>query len=142
MIDIIEKDGFTFYKPTFKKKTDSSESVEQINYVNWIRENHPNIVFFAVVNERKSNAKDMEKLKRQGLVTGIPDLYLSLNGKSIFIEMKKHNGIFSHFRASQRTAATDLMDSGQVVVVCFGMLAAIIATEEFIKLCSKTTCIG
>ena len=137
LIDIIKKDGFTFYKPDLHLAPCALELTEQVNLINWLSYNHPSMFYFATVNERNSSIVNMQKLKRQGLVTGVPDLYLALDGKTMFIEMKKHNGKFSDLRKTQRDVITELSEQGQTTMVCFGFLAAKQAIEEYFNLCSK-----
>ena len=133
-IKVIDIDGIKGYQPLTKSKTDRTEYSGQVNLINWLKYNHDDIFYFATVNERNSSPGDMAKLKKQGLITGVPDLYLARAGKSLFIEMKTHNGTPSHFRESQREVALDITDSGHTVVVCFGFEAAKVAIKQFFEL--------
>lgn len=128
-----EEHTFTFFKPVDKNELDPPESAEQINLVNWAAFNHPELSFFAVVNEqsvdnKKTNrglaAKAMQQQKRQGLKIGTPDTFWVHKGKVLLIEMKKHNGNFKDLRETQRKEIKELNDSGQDVFVCFGFHAA------------------
>lgn len=133
IVEVIQKDDFTFYKPTVLLNDDPVESIHQINLINWIEENHPELFLFATVNERNSSKANMVKLKRQGLKTGVPDLYISKHGNQLFIEMKRHNGVFSDLRQSQRDIITEMKDKGEAVVVCFGFLASKLAVIDFLE---------
>lgn len=108
------------------KKADRSifsESSHQINCVNWFRNKYPNAKLVATVNERNSSGRDMAKLKRQGLVTGFPDLTIIYKKKTAYPEMKRENVTDSAIDADQLIQLDELQRQGFFVAVCFGFEA-------------------
>ena len=63
-----------------------SESQLQIECVNWFRQNYPNKIIYAIPNGGSRNVIEAVKMKREGILKGIPE---SSNGfHSLYIEMK------------------------------------------------------
>lgn len=56
------------------------ESELQINCVNWFRYQYPQykMLLFAIPNGGKRNITTAMNLKREGVISGVPDLFLSL----------------------------------------------------------------
>lgn len=109
--------------PQIKDRTDNSESTDQISGVAWFKHYYPEAKIVATVNERKSTINNMQKLKRQGLVTGFPDLSIYLDGRSYFIEMKKSAATLSAIKKDQIIQLNELQDRCFDVAVCFGLQA-------------------
>lgn len=68
-----------------------NESQLQIECVNWFRQNYPNKIIYAIPNGGSRNVIEAVKMKREGILKGIPDLCIpeSSNGfNSLYIEMK------------------------------------------------------
>lgn len=94
----------------------------------------------AIVKQRKRDGKmvrfsrEAGKLKAEGLVAGIPDLFLPVpNGlyPGLWIEMKAEDGEVS---PEQKRAIAELQLHGYKAVVCYGYRQAI---EELTKYCEK-----
>lgn len=63
----------------------------QVNCVNWFRYQYPNVLIMAIPNGGNRNLITAMKLKAEGVVSGVPDLFIPVsNGKyhGMFIEMK------------------------------------------------------
>lgn len=64
--------------------------------MNWFRLNYKKYIIFAVPNGEKRNLLTAIRLKKEGVLAGIPDLCILLSdGKFFFIEMKSVKGRLS-----------------------------------------------
>lgn len=123
----LHKDVRVYRSPKRKLK----ETPEQINYISWLRFNHPELAerCFHAINETSGGANYQAQLNKMGRNKGIPDLhFLCL---PFVIEMKKTIGgsVSSEQKEHLNTAA----ESGWLSCVCFGAEAAKLATIDFIK---------
>lgn len=80
-----------------KKAPVLSEHDEQRNLVHWFRLQYPHLArcFFAIPNGGHRNILVAKKMKDEGVMRGVADLFLMLprNGcHGLFIEMKKSSG--------------------------------------------------
>lgn len=107
------------------------EDIEQIDYVSWLRFNHPEMHArcFHVPNETQSSISYQSKLTNMGRNSGIPDLMFI--GLPFVIEMKKI--INASVRGVQKEKLNISAEAGWFTCVCFGAEAAKLATEDFIK---------
>ena len=74
-----------------KKKPAQPESKMQQECVKWFRFQYPNHVLFAIPNGGSRNAIEAAKLKREGVLSGVADLFLSCARKGLhglYIELK------------------------------------------------------
>lgn len=86
--------------PTVRPGMSFLEKDEQIALVAWLRLNH--IRHHSVPNSAASTREQGANLKRQGLVAGVPDLYVFLPGQAnIAIELKRECGILGDVDALQ-----------------------------------------
>lgn len=67
-----------------------SEHQEQAGFVQWFRAKWPRVLIFAVPNGGKRNILTARNLKLEGVVPGVPDLFIPAWG--IWIEMKRQHG--------------------------------------------------
>lgn len=98
------------------------ESTEQIILINRIRHFHQGILCFAIPNGGKRDPKEAARLKREGVLAGIPDIMVAeARGQfhGLFIEMKKADG--GRTSAEQRQRIAELKDRGYRVEVCHGV---------------------
>lgn len=115
-----------------------SEHAEQSKVISYCK--IKKIPVFAIPNgtylngTRLQRAKQMNKLKAEGLSKGVPDLFIPVpfNKKhGLFIEMKRIKG--SSTSAEQKAWIHDLNYSGYEAVICKGGAEAIEKIEEYIK---------
>jgi hypothetical protein len=92
------------------------EDIEQINFVNWFRHNHPDIMIFHVPNGGKRNAREAARLKQMGVLAGIPDLFIP--SLMLWIEMKRTKG--GSLSKHQKEIIPKLESYGYKVFVCKG----------------------
>jgi hypothetical protein len=107
-----------------------TELTEQIAVVEWCDLLHIPIIH--IPNEGKRSVAYGANLRRAGLRSGVPDLFLPLarNGRhGLFIELKNGKGRTSE---AQREWLGRLNDLGYRAVVCYGADAAIAEIKSYI----------
>ena len=75
-----------------KAKTESSE---QIRFVNRVRQFYPDVLIFAIPNGGGRSPMEATKLKEEGVLAGVPDLFVAHPigiWHGAFFEMKKAKG--------------------------------------------------
>jgi len=78
-------------KPFIKRK--STESVEQIKFVQHVRTFHPELVIFSVPNGGDVSASQRIRLTQEGMLAGVPDVMVfGLNRSTLAIEFKRPDG--------------------------------------------------
>jgi len=120
-----------------RKKRNDKEHLEQAAFFEWVNLHkhfyHPLRGFFAVPNGGSRNIVTAVKLKKEGVVRGVADvfnLYSSKNCKhtAIAIEFKiKGNCQSPHQKAWQEIAE----DAGVCYVVCYSCQEAICETKKY-----------
>ena len=86
---------------------------EQVGFVNWFRGKFPTVLIFAVPNGGKRTIKVATKLKAEGVVRGIPDLYIP--AWHLWVEMKRIKG--GKVSPDQRKIHIYLEGIGDTVIV-------------------------
>lgn len=97
-----------------------SEHAEQVGFVRWFRTKWPRVVIFAIPNGGKRNITTAKLLVKEGVVAGIPDLFIPAWG--IWVEMKRQKG--GRLSPDQEGMIAYLESIGHRVVVGFGALDA------------------
>ena len=108
-----------------KKIITPKEREEQVGFFRWISL-HPDAaqargLIFAVPNGARVTIGQGVKLKAEGLMTGVPDIFLALpKGRyhGLFIEMKRIGG--RKPGTEQVEWMNRLKDKGYAVALCFG----------------------
>jgi hypothetical protein len=72
------------------KKTLPTEHQEQVNFVEWVKLQFPSMRFFAIPNGMRTGFSQAKKAKREGLSSGVPDLYFP--SLKLWVEMKRVKG--------------------------------------------------
>lgn len=106
-----------------------SEDLEQINFVNWFRYQFPKVLIIHIPNGGKRHAGEAAKLKRMGVVAGVPDLFIP--EWRLWVEMKRVKG--GKLSENQKNIIPELERIGYTVVVCNGFEDAKLAIEELRK---------
>ena len=104
-----------------------SEHAEQVTFVNWFRLQFPKVLIFAIPNGGLRNAVVAKKLKLEGVIKGVPDLYIP--SKKIWIEMKRQKG--GKLSNDQKRVIKYLEDNGDRVIIGYGFKDA---KEQILKL--------
>ena len=96
-----------------------SEDHEQEAFINWFRLNYKDCFIFSVPNGGSRNLIEAAKMKKTGLVAGVPDLIiLTPDGKTIFLEMKKQKG--GRLYKVQKQIIPKIQSLGFEVIIGFG----------------------
>ena len=85
-----------------KPKSNSSEYMELVGFINWFRGRFPGVLIFHIPNGEYRHISVGKRLKAEGVVAGIPDLFVpewrlwiemkTVDGGTLSIEQKKiHN---------------------------------------------------
>jgi hypothetical protein len=78
-------------KPFIKRK--STESVEQIKFVQHVRTFNPDVLVFSVPNGGDVSASQRIRLTQEGMLAGVPDVLLfALDRPTLAIEFKRPDG--------------------------------------------------
>lgn len=94
------------------------ESQLQRACITWLRLQYPKVVAFAIPNGGKRNAREGAILKAEGVLAGVPDLFIAEPrgiDAGLFIEMKAGKGAVS---AAQKDMGERLLVVGYGVAVC------------------------
>jgi hypothetical protein len=115
--------GVTLYLMMYRKKAAMrstvsllSEHDEQAGFVQWFRAKWPRVLIFAIPNGGKRNISTAKKLKAEGVVPGVPDLFIPAWG--IWIEMKRQKG--GRTSSDQDDMISYLENVGHRVIVGYG----------------------
>jgi hypothetical protein len=111
-----------------------TEHHHQVLTVAWFRATYPHLaqLLFAIPNGGKRNPATAALLKAEGVVPGIPDLFLAVPvGKQhgLFIEMKNSTGSASK---AQKSAHAILATQGYEVALAHGYEAAKTAIRGYL----------
>ena len=114
-----------------------SESAEQQALVAWwhaVRKQWPGAVLFAIPNGGARSAVTGARLRAEGAVAGIPDLFLACprgSSHGLFVEMKRRTG--GRVSQSQRGLFPLLEAQGYGVAVCHGWKEAAEAVTAYLE---------
>ena len=95
--------------------------------VRWLRLTHPHLLCFAIPNGGARNAITGSMLKAEGVVAGVPDLFLAYPSggfSGLFIEMKAGKNKPSEL---QQKIISKLRSNGYAVEVCYNF-------DNFVKI--------
>jgi len=110
------------------------ESTEQIILVNRIRQLYPDVLIFAIPNGGQRSITEAVRLKAEGVLAGVPDLFLARAGDGshgLFIEMKRVKG--GKVSAKQKAVMDTLEQEGYAVLVAYGCDEAWPYVEQYLK---------
>ena len=112
-----------------------SESAIQCTYIKWLNLQYPAVadVTASFANGGKRDVRYGQRLKREGLKKGFPDIGIFVaNGKShgMFIEFKSKKGVI---KKEQKATMTVLEAQGYTCAVCRSLEEAIDATSSYLR---------
>jgi hypothetical protein len=90
-----------------------SEHDEQVGFVNWFRSKFAGVLIFAVPNGERRSISVAKRLKAEGVVRGIPDLFVP--EWNLWFEMKRVKG--GRLSPEQKKMIHYLESIGQKVIV-------------------------
>jgi hypothetical protein len=109
------------------------EHIEQSMLVVWFRLQYPKLTMFAVPNGGLRHIRTASKLKKEGALAGVADLFLMKPSKEyagLFIEMKAPSGRLTTMQSSFLTKAET---EGYQAKVCFGFEEAKRVIESYLN---------
>jgi len=121
-----------------KKSFKTSEHLEQSKFVYWCRLNKipvfsiPNGFWLPIKNKALASSY-VNKLKKEGLTPGVPDLFIPVPNKDhhgLFIEMKIKGGFL---RDEQKRWINELNRQGYKAVVCYSADEAMEVLQEYLE---------
>lgn len=105
-----------------------SEHVEQRDFVSWFRKTYPGVLLFAIPNGGKRHAVTAQKLKLEGVVPGVHDLFVP--EWRLWIEMKRQRG--GSLSQAQKDFGAEMERVGYDWIVCKGCEDAKTQTEAYL----------
>jgi hypothetical protein len=110
-----------------------TEHQEQVMLINWFRLAFPKYIIFAIPNGGARHIVTAVKLKAEGVLAGVPDLFLmAAKGEwhGMFIEMKAKSGNVSDKQKEFMEAANAM---NYKTVVCYGFDEAKTAITNYLQ---------
>ena len=107
----------------------STEHMEQVGFVQWFRLKFPETLIFAIPNGEYRAMTTAKKLRAEGVVSGVPDLYIPCYG--LWVEMKRREG--GTLSDEQKRIHDYLRSIGDKVIVGYGAEDASRKVLELIK---------
>ena len=108
---------------------ESTESMEQQGFVQWFRLRFPETLIFHIPNGSFRNIVTAQRLRKEGVVAGIPDLFIP--DWNCWVEMKRvRGGVISD---EQERIIKYLEEIGHSVIIGYGATDASIKVLEFLK---------
>lgn len=93
-----------------------TEHEEQRELVRWFRQFYPDVLIFAIPNGGSRSKASAGRFKAEGVVPGIPDLFIPAKG--LWIEMKRVKG--GALSPEQKAMMQYLESVGYRAIVCKG----------------------
>lgn len=106
-----------------------TEHQEQVAVVQWMRLQYPQHRIFAIPNGGTRNKAEAQNLKRSGVMSGVPDLFIP--SLKLWIEMKRRKG--GAVSAEQKDWIEYLRGCGYRAEVCRGFDEAKKLIKEIAK---------
>ena len=110
-------------------KISPSEHSEQVGFINWFRSQYPEILIFAIPNGEKRSISVAKRLKAEGVVRGVPDLFIP--AWNLWIEMKRVSG--GRLSTDQKQMISYLENIGHSVIIAKGATDASQHIKNFME---------
>lgn len=110
-----------------KRTARQRESELQRACVRWFRKQYPGVLIFHIPNGGKRNAREAAMFKAEGVVPGIPDLFLA-EGRHGF------HGLFIEMKAGRNRPTPEQADAMQMLNASGYLCAVCRSFEEFKEL--------
>jgi len=117
-----------------RKEVLPSEHEEQAAFIAWCDQHPIAKHIFSIPNGANKSFASAAKFKREGLRSGIPDLFLPVARKGfhgLFIEMKRRR--FANVTFQQGAWQAALVHQGYHCVICYGADEAIAVIQDYLK---------
>ena len=120
-----------------KRRNAQPEAVEQAKVIAWARANERNYPYLwmlhSSLNGLKRTKNAQGKAKQQGMLSGVPDLFLPVKNNNfvgLYIEMKSTKGRVSVEQSHYLKCAAE---NGYSVVVCYSAVEAINTIKSYLE---------
>jgi len=110
-------------------KISPSEHSEQVGFINWFRSQYPETLIFAIPNGEKRAISVAKRLKMEGVVRGVPDLFIP--AWNLWVEMKRVSG--GRLSTDQKQMISYLENIGHTVIVGKGATDASQHIRKFME---------
>jgi len=110
-------------------KISPSEHSEQVGFINWFRAKYPDVLIFAIPNGEKRAISVAKRLKAEGVVRGVPDLFIP--AWNLWIEMKRVSG--GRLSTDQKQMISYLENIGHTVIIGKGATDASQNIRKFME---------
>ena len=127
-------------QPTIKPRTKRNaqpEAIEQAKVIAWARANENNYPYLwmlhSSLNGLKRTKNAQGKAKQQGMLSGVPDLFLPVKNNyfvGLYIEMKSTKGRVSVEQSHYLKCAAE---NGYSVVVCYSAVESINTIKSYLE---------
>jgi hypothetical protein len=107
-----------------------TEHQEQRLFVMWFRQTHSPVRIFAIPNGGLRSKSTAAKLKVEGVVSGVPDLFIP--AWRLWVEMKRVKG--GRLSPEQKDWIEYLEANGYTALVCHGAEDAKLKIEQFLEI--------
>ena len=104
------------------------EHAEQVTLVAWFRETYPDILIFAIPNGGKRNINEAKKLKLEGVLSGVSDLFVP--EYKLWIELKRIKG--GKLSDEQEAFGAEMLRIGHKFIVAHGWIEAKTTIQKII----------
>lgn len=117
------------------QKREPLESTEQAAFVARVKSYYPDVVIFAIPNGGARRAKEAARMKGEGVLAGVCDLFVcEARGGffGLFIEMKRTSS--GRLSEEQRNFILNVETRGYCTAICHGREEAMAAFSEYMRL--------
>lgn len=127
---------FLDFKRRKKRPPSALEHDEQVALFKWwamTSWSHSGVVMFAVPNGGARDKVTGARLKAEGVLAGVPDIFLAAQRgewNGLFIELKRERG--GKVSEAQKAVIARLLESGYAVTIAHGWIEAKAAIERYL----------
>ena len=111
--------------------TPTTEHHHQVLFINWARKTYPDVLVYAIPNGGKRGRLTAYKLQQEGVLAGVPDLFIADGKPGLYIELKEPKK--GRLSAAQKDVIQRLKYAGYSVRVCYGVEEAKAAMQEYMS---------
>lgn len=90
----------------------------QVSFIAWCKKHYSDVLVWATPNGGHRHPTVAAKLKAEGVLAGVPDLFVADGRPGLFIELKTATGRLSE---AQKNMIEKLNTAGYPVAVCYGL---------------------
>jgi hypothetical protein len=111
--------------------TPTTEHQIQVVFIAWAKTHYPDVLVYAIPNGGHRNKLTAFKLKQEGVLAGVPDLFVADGKPGLYIELKEPKK--GKVSTVQKEVIEKLTSAGYPVRVCYGVDEAKQAMTEYLS---------